>query len=147
MPGLKLNHVSKRGHWAVPSNYLNQCWNIVNWNLRNKLQWNFNRNSKITNQKSQLCYGFIRIMFPLPLLTFSMTSFDSQCGLSLRTRPLASASESSGFKWQSSMRNCSLDASISSASCALRHNTCSQPWEKSMQLTLLCMSAWDTAKI
>ena len=28
-------------------NYLNQCWNIVNWPLRNKLQWIFNRNSYI----------------------------------------------------------------------------------------------------
>ena len=28
-------------------NYLNQCWNIVNWTLRNKLQWNFIRNSYI----------------------------------------------------------------------------------------------------
>ena len=26
--------------WSVPSHYLNQCWNIVNWTLRNKLQWN-----------------------------------------------------------------------------------------------------------
>ena len=26
---------------------LNQCWNIVNWTLRNKLQWNFNRNLNI----------------------------------------------------------------------------------------------------
>ena len=26
---------------------LNQCWNIVNWTLGNKLQWNFNRNSNI----------------------------------------------------------------------------------------------------
>ena len=24
------------------SHYLNQCWNIVNWTFRNKLQWNFN---------------------------------------------------------------------------------------------------------
>ena len=24
----------------MPSHYLNQCWNIVNLNLRNKLQWN-----------------------------------------------------------------------------------------------------------
>ena len=36
--------------WLVaclaPSHYLNQCWNIVNWTLRNKLQWNFNRNSQ-----------------------------------------------------------------------------------------------------
>ena len=31
----------------VPSHYLNQCCNIVNWTLRNKLQWNFNRNSNI----------------------------------------------------------------------------------------------------
>ena len=30
-----------------PSHYLNQCWNIVNWTLRKKLQWNFNRNSNI----------------------------------------------------------------------------------------------------
>ena len=31
----------------APSHYLNQCWNIINWTLRNKLQWNFNRNSNI----------------------------------------------------------------------------------------------------
>ena len=29
------------------SHYLNQCWNIVNWTLRNKLQWQFNRNANI----------------------------------------------------------------------------------------------------
>ena len=29
------------------SRYLNQWWNIVNWTLRNKLQWKFNRNSNI----------------------------------------------------------------------------------------------------
>ena len=31
----------------MPSHYLNQCWNIINWTLGNKLQWNFNRNSYI----------------------------------------------------------------------------------------------------
>ena len=25
--------------WTAPSHYLNQCWNIVNWTLMNKLQW------------------------------------------------------------------------------------------------------------
>ena len=30
--------------------YLNQCWNIVNLNIRNKLQWNFKRNSYILIQ-------------------------------------------------------------------------------------------------
>ena len=25
--------------WTAPSHYLNQCWNIVNWTLGNKLQW------------------------------------------------------------------------------------------------------------
>ena len=31
----------------APSHYLKYCWNYVNWTLRNKLQWNFNRNSNI----------------------------------------------------------------------------------------------------
>ena len=31
----------------APSYYLNQCWNIVNWSLRNELQWNLNQNSNI----------------------------------------------------------------------------------------------------
>ena len=31
----------------MPSHYLNQWWNIVNWTLRNKLQWNINWNSYI----------------------------------------------------------------------------------------------------
>ena len=29
--------------WSVPSHYLNQYWNIANWTLRNKPQWNVNR--------------------------------------------------------------------------------------------------------
>ena len=29
-----------------------QCWNIVNWNLRNKLQWNLKRNSYIFIHKN-----------------------------------------------------------------------------------------------
>ena len=34
--------------------YLNQCWNIVNWTLRNKLQWNFKRKSFIFIQENAL---------------------------------------------------------------------------------------------
>ena len=30
----------------------NQCWDIVNWNLRNKLQWNLKRNSYIFIQEN-----------------------------------------------------------------------------------------------
>ena len=33
---------------------MNQCWYIVNWTRRNKLQWNFNRNSKIFIQEIAL---------------------------------------------------------------------------------------------
>ena len=43
--------------WTAPSHYLNQCWNIVNWTLRNKLQWNFNRNSNIFIQQNALQNG------------------------------------------------------------------------------------------
>ena len=32
--------------------YLNQCWNIVNWTVMNKLQWNFNVNSYILIQEN-----------------------------------------------------------------------------------------------
>ena len=32
---------------SAPSHYLNQCWLIVNWTLRNKLQWNLNQNTKL----------------------------------------------------------------------------------------------------
>ena len=35
-----------------PSHYLNQCWNIVNWALGNKLQWNLNRNLYIFIQEN-----------------------------------------------------------------------------------------------
>ena len=38
--------------WPAPSHYLNQCWNIVNWIPRNKLQWNFDRNSYIFHQEN-----------------------------------------------------------------------------------------------
>ena len=32
--------------------YLNQCWIIVNWTLRNKLQWSINQNSNIFIQEN-----------------------------------------------------------------------------------------------
>ena len=38
--------------WPAPSHYLKQCWNIVNWTLGNKLQWNFNRNLHIFIQEN-----------------------------------------------------------------------------------------------
>ena len=38
--------------WSAPGNYLNQCWNIVNWTLRIKLQWNLHRNSHIHFQEN-----------------------------------------------------------------------------------------------
>ena len=36
----------------APSHYLNQCCHIVHWTLRNKLQWNFNRNANIFIQEN-----------------------------------------------------------------------------------------------
>ena len=34
----------------VPSHYLSQCWNVVNWTHRNKIQWNFDGNWYISIQ-------------------------------------------------------------------------------------------------
>ena len=36
----------------APSHYLNQCWNIVDWTLRNTLQWNFNGNYHISIEQN-----------------------------------------------------------------------------------------------
>ena len=35
----------------VPSHYLNRCWAIVNYKLGNKLQWNFNQNTKLSHSR------------------------------------------------------------------------------------------------
>ena len=40
------------GAWSAPSHHLNQWWNVVNWNLRNKLQWNLKRKSYIFIQEN-----------------------------------------------------------------------------------------------
>ena len=53
--------VSKQGHhrsrkwlvaWSASSHYLNRWWNIVNWTLRNKVQWNRKQNSCIFIQEN-----------------------------------------------------------------------------------------------
>ena len=38
--------------FSAPSHCLNQCWIIVNWTLRNKLQWNLNQNTKLFIHKN-----------------------------------------------------------------------------------------------
>ena len=37
---------------TAPSHYLNQCWNIVNWTLGNKLKWSLNQNLYIFLQEN-----------------------------------------------------------------------------------------------
>ena len=38
--------------WSAPSHYQNQCWNIVNKTLRNKLQWICSQNSIVFIQEN-----------------------------------------------------------------------------------------------
>ena len=38
--------------WSAQGHYLYQCWNIVNSNLRNKIQWNLKQNSNILIQEN-----------------------------------------------------------------------------------------------
>ena len=74
-PALVLHiYVSESGHhwlrkWLVaysaPSHYLNQWWVIVNWTLRNKLQWNFNQNIKLfiyENASENIVYEMAAIL-------------------------------------------------------------------------------------
>ena len=53
----KINHHWSREWfvaWSAPSHYLNQCWIIVHWNLKNKLQWNLNKICTFTFKKMHL---------------------------------------------------------------------------------------------
>ena len=45
----------------MPSHYLNQCWNIVNWTLRNKRHWNLNQNLYIFIQEN----GFENVVWKM----------------------------------------------------------------------------------
>ena len=48
----KLTTIGSDNSLSPPSHYLNQWWNIVNSNLRNKLQWNHKQNSSIFIQEN-----------------------------------------------------------------------------------------------
>ena len=47
-----LTRIGSDNGLSAPSHYQNQCWNIVNKTLRNKLQWIFSRNSNIFIQEN-----------------------------------------------------------------------------------------------
>ena len=51
---------------SASSHYLNQCWLIVNWTLRNKLQWNSNQNTILfihANEFENVVYEMAAILF------------------------------------------------------------------------------------
>ena len=37
--------------YSAPSHYLNQCWIIINWTLRNDFQWNFDQKTNVFIQE------------------------------------------------------------------------------------------------
>ena len=63
-----------RAAGTASSLYLNQCWNIVDWTLRNKVQWNLNRNWNIFIQENafeNVVWKMSAIFLGLNVLTFS----------------------------------------------------------------------------
>ena len=46
------HHMELLNSWSTPSHYQNQCWDIIDKTLRNKLQWIFSRNSNIFIQEN-----------------------------------------------------------------------------------------------
>ena len=63
--------------WLVMSHYLKQCWNIVNWTIRNKFQLNFIKNSYIIIHENALKNVFCEMTTSFGLcmlmMTFNMT--------------------------------------------------------------------------
>ena len=63
--------INERGHhwfmqwllaYSASNHYLNQPWHIVKWAIRNKFQWDFNRNTAISVQENE----FENIVCKLP---------------------------------------------------------------------------------
>ena len=50
----------------MPSHYLNQSWDIVNWNLRHKRQWSRKQNLYIFIQENAIRNGVWKITAILP---------------------------------------------------------------------------------
>ena len=63
---------------------MKQCWNIVNWTLRNKLQWNFNRNSYIFIQENVS----VKVIWKMAAILFRPQCVNT-CNISHRIRPYA----------------------------------------------------------
>ena len=70
------------GAWSAPEYYVNQCWLIVNWIFRYKLQWNLNQNSTIFFRKTCLKMSaatcrllWLYSVFQMPKLCLLIISF------------------------------------------------------------------------
>ena len=47
--------------------YLNECWPIASWTLKNKLQWHFNRNSNIFTEDNIFWYIVCKMLTTMSL--------------------------------------------------------------------------------
>ena len=69
--------------WPALSHYLSQCYNIVNWTLRNKIQWNLTQNSYIFIQENafeNVVWKMADILSRLQYIRPFRTSFgETQC--------------------------------------------------------------------
>ena len=61
--GYKFKSLRPSDAWMAPSHYLNQCWNIVNWTLGNKIRWNFNQNSNIFIEENMFENAVCKMLF------------------------------------------------------------------------------------
>ena len=76
------------GAWSTPTQYLNQCWNVVNWTPRNKLQWNFHWNSHIFIQENALENVVCEVASILSRPQCVNYAYLRQCWFCLTFRPL-----------------------------------------------------------
>ena len=84
----------------APSHYLNQFWVIVNWNLRNKFQWNFNQNTKFLiyqNSSEYICCEMVTILSRgSELISWGQATISCQTTICTPEEPIHYASQSFG---------------------------------------------------
>ena len=87
---------------AAPSHYLNQCWNIVNSNIRNKFQWHRKTNSNIFVQENAFENVVCEISAILSRHPYVNVLFRWCQDCTSRTSPWCQASAKLGI-WEMSM--------------------------------------------
>ena len=115
--------------WTAPSHYLNQCWNIVNLTLGNKLQWNTNRNLYIFIQEN----AFENVVWKMVAILSRPQCVKNECMFSMIFNSLATGRHGSYLKGEIfKLSGKSVLLQVMGRCCLSANHNLSQCWSRTM---------------